>query len=63
MKLNAPKKNTWLIAVILGVVGIVASFVKQKSDSGGLLNDGCQILNASINTYSLLNFQINFKIK
>jgi hypothetical protein len=27
MKLNAPKKNTWLIAVILGVVGIVASFV------------------------------------
>ena len=27
MKLNAPKKNTWLIAVILGVVDIVASYV------------------------------------
>jgi hypothetical protein len=27
MKLNAPKKMTWMIAVVLGVVGIIASFV------------------------------------
>ena len=27
MKLNAPKKNTWIIAVVIGVVGIIAKFV------------------------------------
>jgi hypothetical protein len=27
MKLNAPKKNTWLVAVVIGVVGIIAKFV------------------------------------
>jgi uncharacterized membrane protein HdeD (DUF308 family) len=27
MKLNAPKKNTWWIAVVIGVVGIIAKFV------------------------------------
>jgi hypothetical protein len=27
MKLNAPKTITWWIAVILGVVGIIGSFV------------------------------------
>jgi hypothetical protein len=27
MKLNAPKKNTWLVAVVIGVVGIFAKFV------------------------------------
>jgi len=27
MKLNAPKKLTWLIAVILGAAGLLGSFV------------------------------------
>ncbi len=27
MNLNAPKKNVWLVAVIVGVVGVVATFV------------------------------------
>ena len=27
MKLNAPKKITWIIAVVIGVVGIIAKFV------------------------------------
>lgn len=27
MKLNAPKKNTWLVAVVIGVIGIIAKFV------------------------------------
>lgn len=27
MKLNAPKKVTWLVAVVLGVLGILAFFV------------------------------------
>ncbi len=27
MKVNAPKKNVWLIAVIVGVLGVVANFV------------------------------------
>ncbi|MCD4801386.1 MAG: hypothetical protein K8R16_00440 [Anaerolineales bacterium] len=27
MRLNAPKKNTWIIAVVIGVVGIIAKFV------------------------------------
>ena len=27
MKLSAPKKNTWWIAVVVGVVGIIANFV------------------------------------
>ena len=26
MRLNAPKKITWLVAVVVGVVGIVGSF-------------------------------------
>lgn len=26
MKLSAPKKNTWWIAVVIGVVGIIAKF-------------------------------------
>jgi uncharacterized membrane protein HdeD (DUF308 family) len=25
MKLNAPKQNTWIIALILGIVGILAN--------------------------------------
>jgi len=27
MKLNAPKQVTWLIAVVLGVLGILAQFI------------------------------------
>lgn len=27
MRLNAPKKITWIIAVVLGVLGVLASFV------------------------------------
>lgn len=27
MKLNAPKKTTWYIALILGLLGIIASFI------------------------------------
>ena len=27
MKLSAPKKNTWIVAVVIGVVGIIAKFV------------------------------------
>ena len=27
MNLSAPKKNVWLIAVIVGVVGIIGTFV------------------------------------
>ncbi|MCR9145368.1 MAG: hypothetical protein NXI24_24220 [bacterium] len=27
MSTNAPKQTTWLVAVILGVVGIISSFV------------------------------------
>ena len=27
MKLSAPKQNVWLVAVILGVLGIVGNFV------------------------------------
>ncbi len=27
MKFNAPKKNTWWIALIIGVVGIVSHFI------------------------------------
>ena len=27
MRLNAPKKITWWIAVILGVLGVIANFV------------------------------------
>jgi hypothetical protein len=27
MRLNAPKKNTWIVAVVIGVVGIIAKFV------------------------------------
>ena len=27
MKLNAPKKSTWYIALILGLLGIIASFI------------------------------------
>jgi hypothetical protein len=27
MKLNAPKKNVWLIALILGVIGIISALV------------------------------------
>ena len=27
MKLNAPKKNTWWVAVVIGAVGIVAKYV------------------------------------
>ena len=26
MKLNAPKKNTWIVAVVIGVVGIILNF-------------------------------------
>ena len=31
MRLNAPKKITWWIAVILGVVGVIANFVTIPS--------------------------------
>ena len=34
MKLNAPKTITWLIAVIVGVVGILATFVAIPVASG-----------------------------
>jgi hypothetical protein len=34
MKLNAPKKNTWWVAVVLGVVGIIANFVTIPFLSG-----------------------------
>jgi hypothetical protein len=27
MKLSAPKKNTWWVALILGIIGIVGHFV------------------------------------
>lgn len=27
MKLNAPKNVTWIVAVVLGVLGILASFI------------------------------------
>ncbi len=27
MKLNAPKKNAWIVAVFFGVLGIIAKFV------------------------------------
>ena len=27
MRLSAPKKNTWWVAIVIGVVGIVAKFV------------------------------------
>ncbi len=34
MKLNAPKKITWWVAVVVGVVGIVAQFVAIPVLSG-----------------------------
>ncbi len=34
MKLNAPKKVTWWVAVVLGVLGIIASFVSIPFVSG-----------------------------
>jgi hypothetical protein len=34
MKLNAPKKLTWWIAVVAGVLGIIASFVSIPVLSG-----------------------------
>ena len=34
MKLNAPKKTTWWVAVVVGVVGIVANFVTIPVLSG-----------------------------
>ena len=34
MKLNAPKQNVWLIAVIVGVVGVVGQFVAIPFVSG-----------------------------
>ncbi|MEN8242156.1 MAG: hypothetical protein ABFS17_09570 [Chloroflexota bacterium] len=34
MRLNAPKKITWWIAVILGVLGVVANFVAIPFVSG-----------------------------
>jgi hypothetical protein len=27
MRLNAPKKNIWLISIIVGILGIVATFI------------------------------------
>lgn len=27
MKLNAPKQITWIIAVVIGIVGLIANFV------------------------------------
>ena len=27
MKLNAPKKNTWVVSLILFVIGLIASFI------------------------------------
>ena len=34
MKLNAPKHLTWLIALIVGLVGVIASFVPVPVVSG-----------------------------
>ncbi len=34
MKLSAPKKNTWWVAVIVGAVGIIANFVAIPFLSG-----------------------------
>jgi hypothetical protein len=34
MKLNAPKQLTWLIALVLGVVGVIASFIGAVSSFG-----------------------------
>jgi len=34
MKLNAPKKNTWLVAVIVGVAGIIINYVPAYSSYG-----------------------------
>jgi hypothetical protein len=34
MKLNAPKQATWLIALLLAVVGVVAYFVAIPVPSG-----------------------------
>jgi hypothetical protein len=34
MKLNAPKKTTWWVAVVLGVVGILANLVTIPFLSG-----------------------------
>jgi heme/copper-type cytochrome/quinol oxidase subunit 1 len=34
MKLNAPKKTTWWVAVVVGVVGIIANFVAIPFLSG-----------------------------
>ncbi len=34
MKLSAPKKATWWVAVVVGVVGIVANFVTIPFLSG-----------------------------
>lgn len=34
MRLNAPKKITWLIAVIVGLLGIIATFVAIPVVSG-----------------------------
>lgn len=34
MKLNAPKKTTWLVAIVVGAVGIIANFVAIPVLSG-----------------------------
>ncbi|MCJ7717516.1 MAG: hypothetical protein MUO54_13485 [Anaerolineales bacterium] len=34
MRLSAPKKNTWWVAVVIGVVGVVAKFVAIPVLSG-----------------------------
>ena len=34
MRLSAPKKNTWWIAVVLGVLGILGNFVAIPFVSG-----------------------------
>ena len=34
MKLNAPKQLTWLIALILGLLGLIGSFVSLPVISG-----------------------------
>ncbi len=34
MKLNAPKKITWIIALILGIVGLLGELIKIPIISG-----------------------------
>lgn len=34
MKLNTPKQLTWLIALIVGLLGLIGSFISQPAISG-----------------------------